>query len=267
MLPCNSPDIMRYNIRTPANEGPHAFTLIELLVVIAIIAILAGMLLPALSKAKRKASDTLCMSHMKQWGLAGTMYSDDQDDAFPYEGASGNISVPLQLTAWYNQVTRYASQPSLVELYTNGVPPVPKSKSIFTCPNVATNLPATPTLTTAFFMYGFNSRMDPNGAAFFRRPQAVAPSQTIVFGDNSEGTFPTTTGGYSGGVPIATPRHGNLLASFSFADGHAEFVRTNDYIRIAPAMEGGATGNTANSTAEWAVPQKVYWWPFSGAAN
>ncbi|HEY1663706.1 MAG TPA: prepilin-type N-terminal cleavage/methylation domain-containing protein [Verrucomicrobiae bacterium] len=110
----------------PASKSRPAFTLIELLVVIAIIGILAAILLPALSAAKKRASQAHCINNLKQLGTGLVLYIDDNQDAFPGMASLHNGYQPTDWIYWRTNSALY--------------PPLIKSPIVIALANASTNL-------------------------------------------------------------------------------------------------------------------------------
>ena len=235
----------------------HGFTLIELLVVIAIIGILAAMLLPALNKAREKANAVVCLGNMHQWGLAVGMYADDWQDYLPPEGNALGGSPPSQSPyAWYNVLPPYINAPSLNTLYNvQNKPPTTKTKNIYSCASTK-NFPDNPTDVKPFYMYGMNGRMDPNGFALFKRGDCVKPADTIMFTE-AEGSISSSNGKYA-------PQRHSGGGNFAFVDGHASWLKWQDYCRECPASPG-IESDSSSLSGDFKPGKNVHWFPYANA--
>lgn len=219
--------------RTPGRDLPPAFTMVELLVVIAVIAILAALLLPALSRSRLRAESTQCSSNLKQLGWAWTMYADENSDALV-----NNHGVPETLSRrqnWVNNVQDWESsdENTNLTLLTSGklARYLSQSVGVFKCPSDREPAPNGPHIRSMSMnaLVGdpgeLTNRFNPSYVQFFRKSAISRPAGIFVFLDEqadtlNDGFFVNT---------LDEPFWGNLPGSYhggavslAFADGHNE---------------------------------------------
>ena len=220
----------------PANQksrdaSRRGFTLIELLVVIAIIAILASLLLPALARAKKKADQTVCLSNLKQIGIAVQLYADDDDNGL------------LPGPCWGGAQPNYDKSQSreLVFFLAEHVgSPAPDNKMriapVFVCPGFVKEAPATSGGLNGRKIYQLNPDADPGPAAPKPFGWAGSGEVPLKLSDISTFSSPSEVWGmedmdrtsvynvpnYFDDLP-ARPVHGNIWNRLFF-DGHVTGV-------------------------------------------
>ena len=230
--------------------GPErGFTLIELLVVIAIIAILASLLLPALSRAKMSAQAAACANNLKQLSLAWLIYADDNNQSLVNNSSTADTTTYRQ--SWVNNIEDWGTSventnPAYV-LSGKLAPYVNNNLGVYKCPSDHTAAENGPRLRSVSMnsLVGdpliYPNRFNPNLVQFLKMTQFPGPANFYVFIEEHPDTI---NDGYFmnrwdviqwGNVPASWH---NSTANISWADGHVERHRWIPNT-VRPPVRGG----------------------------